>query len=58
MTKQGGFGSMLSRATLIAAPVATDELEVIHDRITQLERENASLRLQFQDREQELQWLK
>jgi len=50
--------AMLSRATLIAAPVATDELEVIHDRITQLERENASLRLQLQDREQELQWLK
>jgi hypothetical protein len=50
--------AMLSRATLIAAPVATDEMEVMHDRVTQLERENASLRLQLQDREQELQWLK
>jgi hypothetical protein len=33
------------------------EMEVMHERVTQLERENAGLRAQLQDRERELRWL-
>ncbi len=29
----------------------------MHERVTQLERENAELRAQLRDREEELQWL-
>jgi hypothetical protein len=38
-------------------PHAPDGIEVMHDRVTQLERENAELRAQLRDREEELQWL-
>jgi len=32
-------------------------MQVMHERVTQLERENAELRAQLRDREAELQWL-
>lgn len=38
-------------------PHAPDGMEVMHERATQLERENAELRAQLRDREAELQWL-
>jgi hypothetical protein len=36
---------------------APDGMAVMHERVTQLERENAELRAQLRDREEELQWL-
>jgi len=38
-------------------PRAPDGMQVMHDHVTQLERENAELRAQLRDREAELQWL-
>ena len=38
-------------------PHAPGEMQVMHDHVTQLERENAELRAQLRDREAELQWL-
>ena len=38
-------------------PHAPDGMEVMHDRVTQLEGENAELRAQLRDREAELRWL-
>jgi hypothetical protein len=33
------------------------EMEVMHERVTQLERENARLCARLEDRERELRWL-
>jgi hypothetical protein len=38
-------------------PHAPDGMAVMHDHVTQLERENAELRAQLRDREEELRWL-
>jgi hypothetical protein len=38
-------------------PHAPDGMEVMRDRMTQLERKNAELRAQLRDRAEELRWL-